>query len=397
MPDHNLPERTSPAEVQASPAPRRGRAWLWLPVLAVLGVGGWWGWTHRPAEAPPPAAIAAAPAALTVAVRPVERRSLLRPVIGDGSVAAWQELVVGVETGGFRVIEASFEPGDRVRAGQVLVRLDPSVPEALLAQAEAAVAEAEAALRIAEAEQRRAADLARTESVARATLEQRQSVTRQAEARLAAGRARRDEAASRLAQTRIAAPTDGTVSRRSVLLGAVVQPGQEMFRLIRDDRLELEARVPELELARVEPGQEVRVLHGEREIAGRVRAIFPTVEGTTRLGIVHVVLPPEAGLRVGQFARAEIGAGSAPALVVPQEAVVFRGGQAVAFVLSEDGEKAMQRTVATGQRREGLVEVTQGLREGDRVVTQGAGFLADEDRVRVAPEPRASQSASAAR
>ncbi|WP_207538766.1 efflux RND transporter periplasmic adaptor subunit [Sabulicella rubraurantiaca] len=397
MPDHNLPERPSPAEVQVPALPRRRRAWLWLPALAVLGAGGWWGWSHRLAEAPAPSPLAEAPAALTVAVRPVERRSLLRPVIGDGSVAAWQELVVGVETGGLRVIEAGFEPGDRVRAGQVLVRLDPSVPEALLAQAEAAVSEAEAALRIAEAEQRRAADLARSESVARATLEQRQSVTRQAEARLAAARARRDEAASRLAQTRIAAPTNGTVSRRSVLLGAVVQPGQEMFRLIRDDRLELEARVPELELGRVQPGQEVRVLHGEREVAGRVRAIFPTVEGTTRLGTVHVVLPPDAGLRAGQFARAEIGAGSAPALVVPQEAVVFRGGRAVAFVLAENSANASQRVVETGQRREGLVEVRQGLNEGERVVTQGAGFLADGDRVRVAPEPHARQAASAGR
>ncbi|MBY0336388.1 MAG: efflux RND transporter periplasmic adaptor subunit, partial [Acetobacteraceae bacterium] len=314
----------------------------------------------------------------------VARRPRGRPVGGDGSVVAWQELVVGVETGGLRVIEAGFEPGDRVRAGQVLVRLDPAVPAATLAQAEASVGEAEAALRLAEAELRRGADLARSETLARATLDQRQSVLRQAEARLASARARREEAAARLAQTRIAAPHDGTISQRGVLVGAVVQPGQEMFRLIRDDRLELNARIPELELARVEPGQPVRVLHGEREIAARVRAVFPTVEGSTRLGTVHVALPPGAGLRPGQFARAEIAAGAAPALVVPQEAVVFRDGQAVVFVLAPGSDRVAQKPVATGQRREGMVEVTRGLAEGEAVVAQGAGFLTEGDRVRAA-------------
>jgi RND family efflux transporter MFP subunit len=382
MPDHSLPDRLVTSEVPAT-ARRRGRAWLWALAILAVAAGAWFLWPrHAPTPAAPTAA-AEPPPALTVTLRPAERRALARPVIGDGSVNAWQELVVGTESGGLRVIEAGFEPGDRVRAGQVLVRLDPAVPAATLASADAAIGEAEAALRLAEAELRRGAELQRGDIMARATLEQRQSVARQAEARLASARARREEAAVRLAQTSILAPADGTISRRSVLVGAVVQPGQEMFRLIRDDRLDLDVRVPELELVRVRPGQPVRVLHGEREIMAEVRAIFPTVEAATRLATVHVRLPPEAQLRPGQFARAEIQAGAAEALVVPQEAVVFREGRAVVFLVPQGTDRALLRPVSTGQRREGLVEITQGLQPGDPVVVQGAGFLTEGDRVRI--------------
>jgi RND family efflux transporter MFP subunit len=390
MPDHTLPDPLVLVDGPSRPPRRRRHRWLVpaaavLAGLALLGAGGAWVAAHRPAAPPPPTAVAPVPA-LTVAVAPVRWERLRRPVVGDGSVAAWQELVIGIETGGLRVVEVGFEEGDAVRQGQVLVRLDPAVPAAQAAQAEAAAAEAEAALRLAEADLRRAAELARTDSVARQTLDQRSSAARQAEARLLAARARRDEARARLEQTTIEAPADGVVSRRSVLVGAVVQPGQEMLRLIRDGRLELAARVPELDLARVRPGQAVRVVHGEREIAGRVRILAPVVAGDTRLGTVHVTLPPDSGLRPGMFARAEIAPEeAAPALTVPQEAVVFREGGAVAFVLPEGADRVEQRRVAAGARREGRVEVTAGLAEGERVVATGAGFLSDGDLVRVAP------------
>jgi RND family efflux transporter MFP subunit len=319
-----------------------------------------------------------------VQLTPVRRQSLARPVIGDGSVVAWQELVLGTEAGGLRVLDVTFEEGEAVRAGQVLVRLDPALPSAQAAQARAAVEEAEAALRIAQADLRRSADLARSESVARQILEQREATARQAEARLLAARARADEALARLAQATIAAPTDGIVSRRSVLVGAVVQPGQELLRLIRDGRIELAMRIPELELSTARPGQVARVFHGAQEVEGRVRAVAPLVAGDTRLGIAYVALPAESGLRPGMFARAELRPDAVPAqLTVPQEAVVFREGRAVAFVLPEGSERVQARSVTTGQRRDGVVEITAGLAEGERVVAAGAGFLGEGDRVRV--------------
>jgi RND family efflux transporter MFP subunit len=400
MPDHRLPEGLSVAP-RGDEAFRR---WRPLPVLlaglmlALLAGAAWW-WLAPQRRGPPPPmapAVPASRAAITVSLAPVIAAVLARPAIGDGSVAAWQELVIGTETGGLRVVEVGFEEGDTVRRGQLMVRLEEAIPAAQAAQAEAAAEEAEAVLRMAQLDLRRSTELARTDNVARQTLDQRQSAARQAEARLAAARARRDEAAARLAQARIEAPADGLVSRRTVLLGAVAQPGQEMFRLIRDSRLELNARVPELDLARIRPGQTARVTHGDRTIEGQVRALAPVVAGETRLGIVHVALPPGSGLRPGMFARAEFPpADATPVLTVPQEAVVFRQGGPVAFVVPPGSDRAAQRSVATGARRDGRVEVRAGLAAGERVVIAGAGFLADGDIVRVAPDTAAATAAPA--
>ncbi|PWS35706.1 efflux RND transporter periplasmic adaptor subunit [Falsiroseomonas bella] len=393
MPDHNLTTRdaAAPAAGQtAAAAPRRARRFrLVLAGIGALALGAAAmlreeiatlipgeapaATTTRPAEPPP---------ALTVAVAEAAPRALARSVVGDGSVVAWQELVIGAEAGGLRVAEVPVQEGDTVAEGQLLVRLDDDLLRAARDQAEAAVAEAEATLRLARQELARAAELARTSIATRQTVEQRQATVAQAEARLAAATARREEAVARLDQARILAPAPGIVSRRSVLPGNVTVAGQEMIRLIRDGRLELDARVPELELGAIRPGQPVEVRHGERSVPAEVRAVAPTVAPETRLGTVHVALPPDSGLRPGMFARAEIRPEAATGLAVPQAALLFREGRPAVMVLQ--GEHVELRPVTTGHRQDGLVEVTSGLAAGERVVVAGAGFLSDGDRVRVA-------------
>jgi multidrug efflux pump subunit AcrA (membrane-fusion protein) len=145
----------------------------------------------------PVAVPAASHAALSVVATPATMQPIARSVIGDGSVVAWQEIVVGFESGGLRVVEVTFDEGDHVKAGQLLARLDDALPIAQLAEAEAAVTEADATAEFARGDFKRAQDLIRGDFMARQTLEQRQSATRQAEARLMAARARRDEAAAR--------------------------------------------------------------------------------------------------------------------------------------------------------------------------------------------------------
>jgi len=306
-------------------------------------------------------------------------------VAGDGSIVAWQELVISTEIGGLRIIRAPVEEGDLVRAGQLLAALDDSVLAAQLAQADAAINESSAFIEFARAEQARAEELVRSNTGSRQVAEQRQSATRQAEARLVSARARRDEVVARQAQTQILAPTDGIISRVSVRIGAVTAVGQEMFRIIRDGRLELEARVPELELAALRAGQPVVVRHGSRNIAAELRIVAPVVASDTRLGIARVALPPDSGLRPGMFARAEITGARREVVLVPASSVVFREGAPQAFVLAEGQSRVAMRRLVAGARQDGMVEILEGLRAGESVVTAGAGFLADGDLVRIAP------------
>lgn len=401
MPDHNLtadakPPREGAASMAQPTRPAGRRRWAWA-ALALAGLGSAWVLREQiaafmPSSPPPaPAAMGAPPPALTVATAPVVLQPLARRVVGDGSVVAWQEIVVGVEAGGLRVAELRVEDGDVVAKGALLVRLDDSVLSAQRDQSAAAVEEAEAALRIARQDLARSTELSRSQNVARQTLEQRDALARQAEARLDAARARLAEVTARVAQTRIMAPEAGLVLRRPAMLGAVTAVGQEMVRLARDGRLELDARVPELELSLVRPGQPVRVTHGGLVLEAQVRAVAPTVAPETRLGIVHVALPEGSGLRPGMFARAEIMAGALPVLTVPQEAIVFRDGRPAAFVVPAGNDTVALRMLATGRRAEGVVEVTEGLAAGERVVVAGAGFLSDGDHVQVvnpAPLPR---------
>jgi hypothetical protein len=132
----------------------------------------------------------------------------------------------------------------------------------------------------------------------------------------------------------------------------------------------------------VQPGQIVRVVHGDAVVQAVVRSVAPAVAADTRLGIVHIALPAASGLRPGMFARVEILVDAAPALAVPQQAVAFRGDVPAAFVVDDNRRVSLQR-LTTGIRRDGFVEVLAGLQPGQSVVTSGAGFLSDGDRVRV--------------
>jgi RND family efflux transporter MFP subunit len=369
------------------PRIHRGRAGIMVVLALLLLSGAVVALALRGMVPASPAAAStqiAQPPVLAVAVAPVESRPMARLAVGDGSVVAWQELAIDAEVGGLRVVEIAVDEGDAVRQGQVLLRFDDSVLAAQLAQFEAAVTEEAAAVEFARSDFGRATALSRGAFIAAQTVEQRQAAARQADARLMSARARRDEAAVRLAQARLLAPADGIVVRRSVQLGAVSAAGQEMFRLVRDGRLELDAKVPELDLAAVRPGLAAHVVHGDWQTEATVRAVAPMVAADTRLGLVHIALPPGSGLSPGMFARAEIRLDAVPALVVPQVAIVFREDTPAVFVLDK-GNRVSLRRLATGVRRDGLVEILAGLRVGESVVTSGAGFLSDGDHVQVVP------------
>jgi RND family efflux transporter MFP subunit len=205
-------------------------------------------------------------------------------------------------------------------------------------------------------------------------------------ARLAAAHARLQAEEVRLAQTRVLAPDDGVISERNATVGSLTQTGEELFRLIRGERLEWRAEVTSAEADQLKPGMPATLwLPSGVEIKGSVRMVAPTIDPATRTALVYVDLPPPdtgAMLRAGTFARGEFELGRQTALNVPQSAVLMRDGFAYVFTVDE-ANKARQTKVSIGRRSGELVEITEGLAPASQVVLSGAGFLADGDTVRV--------------
>jgi len=335
-----------------------------------------------------PAAKPEAKPALTVtAIKPLQL-DWPQTLSATGNVAAWQEAIIGSEISNFRIVEIRAHVGDRVRKGDVLARIDATTIGAELAEARASVAELEAALAEARANAERARQL--RDRGFYSPQQSTQSITAEqtATARLNAGRARLQAAQQRMARTTVTAPDDGIVSARNATVGSLAQSGQELFRLIRDGRLEWRAEVTAAELAALKPGLPAMLTApGGNPITGTVRALAPTVDPQTRNALIYVDLPPTSAqiLGAGMFARGEIDLGRRPAMTLPQSAVILREGFAYVFrIESEAGAigKVALTKVSTGRRIGDRVEIGS-IDPNTRVVASGTGFLADGDNVRI--------------
>jgi RND family efflux transporter MFP subunit len=338
-----------------------------------------------PALAQQAAASAAPKPALTVKRVVAQTGSWNQTLSGTGSISAWQEVVIGAEIGGQRLLTLMVDVGDRVKKGQVLAKLSPGTLEADLAASKAALLEAEAAAREAGQTAARVKTLQGSEALSPQAIDQALAADAAAQARVAAAKARVQADSLRLSYTQITAPDDGVISARIATPGALVQPGQELFRLQRQGRLEWRAEVPGAELAQLKAGQTVRVQpSGAPPVEGRIRRVAPQIDPQTRNGLVYVDLKATGGdaLRAGLFARGDFVLGESQALSLPQSAVLLRDG--FSYVFRIDGAKVRQTKVQVGRREGERVEVKSGLSAGAAVVESGVGFLADGDTVRVA-------------
>ena len=321
--------------------------------------------------------------ALTVTTIKPQSGAIAAVFGANGNIVAWQEAIVGAEVNGLRVRELHANVGDFVRKGQVLAAFAPETVEAEAAQSRASVAEAEASLAEAAANADRAKSLEASGALSTQQIQQYATAAKTAEARLAAARATAKVTQLRLSQTQLLAPDDGTISARLATLGGVVQAGQELFRMVRKNRLEWRAEVTSSELGNVSPGQKVRVFTPAGEVvAGTVRMIAPTVDPQTRNVQVYVDLVPNRAAKAGMFARGDFQLADANGITVPQQALVVRDGLSYVFTVGQDN-RVKQVKVETGRRVTDRVEVRQGLSLQTAIVATGAGFLKDGDLVRV--------------
>jgi HlyD family secretion protein len=329
----------------------------------------------------------AAKAALTVTLTQAQRSNWATAVVGNGSIAAWQEASVGAEGNGMRLSDVRVNVGDTVKRGQVLATFVADMTQAELAQSKAAVLEAEAMLAEAASNAQRARELQASGALSAQQITQLLTAERTAQARLEAQRAVQKVQQLRLAQTQVLAPDDGVISGRAATVGAVVPAGMELFRLIRQGRLEWRGEVAAKDLTQIKAGQTVRLTAaGVPALTGTVRMVAPTVDQATRNGLVFVSLPvgpsAAAGAKAGMFARGEFDVGSSSALTLPQSAVLLRDGFSYVYRVGADN-KVVQSKVTVGRRVGDRVEVINGLDPSAKVVASGGGFLADGDTVRV--------------
>jgi len=331
----------------------------------------------------------AARAALTVnTVKPTQDKWPVT-IPANGSLAAWQEAVIAAETGGLRITQLLADVGSVVHRGQKLAQLAQELVLADLEQQQARVTQAKAELAEARANADRARGVIGGNTLSEQQINQYIIGQDKAQANLAAAEAQLKNPQIRLEQTNIVAVDDGVISARSATLGSVVQVGTELFRMVRQNRIEWRAEVMADQVANVRSGQKARLqLSSGESMIGAVRIVAPTFDVNTRKTLVYVDLPTSKSAHPGMFASGEILVGAAATLTLPQAAVVLRDGFSYVFEIG-DAQHVIRRKVTTGRRVEDRVEIVDGLAEHAVVVATGGAFLNDGDTVRI-EEPAAN-------
>jgi membrane fusion protein, multidrug efflux system len=264
--------------------------------------------------------------------------------------------------------ELPVVPGNEVREGQLLARIDAAEYKARLEQAQASLQQAEQ-------DWARISGLFKDEAATRAEYET-------SESRLRSARAAVTEAEVMLGYAEVAAPFAGVVTRKLAEVGDFATPAKGLVELETLGSFRLEADVPEGVIRGIEMGSELNVDAGTGQLLkGKVAEVAPSADPTSRTFLVKVDLPQVPGLRSGQFGRLLLPAGESSALRVPAEALVVRGQLEMLFVV--DDAHARMRLVRSGRKVGDEIEILAGLEERDQVVVAGAMNLRDGQPVEV--------------
>lgn len=354
--------------------------------------------------------VKAAPA-LSVTVVPPKPEVMTDTLLVTGTLKPREEIEVGPEIEGYRLVEILVEAGDRVAKGQVLARLSREVLETQLAQntasgakARAAIAQQRASLDQALAQEteaqsavERTRQLRKTGTSSQEQLDERERAVKVANAQVAAARealaaaeaeavfvsAQRAEIEVRLKRTDVRAPAAGLILSREARLGAIALSTRSapLFRIAEDGAMDLEADVPESAMPRMKDGLGVAVTPAgfDAALEGRVRLVSAEVDRASRLGRVKIALPDDPRLKSGAYGRAVITLGEIKGLTVPQSAVMFDADGAYVLTV-KDGVVGVHRIVP-GLKKGGRILVADGLSTEDAVVARAGSFLRDGDRV----------------
>ena len=290
----------------------------------------------------------------------------------SGAVAAWQEASIGAQIGGYQLVDVRVNVGDAVKKGEILARFDPDMLRADEAQLQANYDQA--ALN-----EKRALALQKVDAIAEQSVLAAVTTSKMALAQLNAKKLQ-------LRYTDVVAPDDGVISSRTATLGAVAPVGQELFRMIRQNRLEWRGELTAAQLVQIAIGQAIALtLPDGSEAVATVRQMAPALDSQSRLGTVYADIAPGSHARAGMYADGRVSLTKTPALIVPAKSVVLRDGRNYVLKLADASPtpRVRQQPVTTGRRQGDDIEIVQGLSTADRIVAEGAGFLGDNDVVRL--------------
>jgi len=362
-----------------------------------------------------------APAAVAIAAEAAVEQPMTRFIRATGTLMAEEQADVAAEIAG-RVIATPIERGSRVAQGAELIRLLATETNAQLREAEANAAQIEARLgltrgtaldvdAVPEVQNAKAAyDLAQSEfgrikslldqhvvsqseydqrrTQMEATRQQYESAKNGAAQQyqsLLAARARVALAGKAAADAVVRAPFPGVVAERLVSVGDYVTKGMKVAIVVRVNPLRVQLTVPEQFISAVSVGQPVNFdvdPYPDRHFEGRVKYVSPALQADRRALTIEAVVPnPGAELKPGLFATARIEqAARTPAILVPASAVQNSGGTSHLYVVS--GDRVEDRIVTIGQTTGTLVEITKGVKAGERVATTNLAQLADGTKVK---------------
>jgi len=307
------------------------------------------------------------------------------PVTAVGTTEPYARATPGTRLLG-RVAAVSFEEGQQVKSGQVLVRIEGGDLSAKRQQAASALREVKAVRDNAAAQVQRIRNLFKENAVSKQALDETETAYERARASVVAAEGALMEVDANLGYTAVSSPLDGIVVQKFVQPGDMAAPGAPLFTVEQQDPMKVTVQISERDLSYIQVSQPVVVrveaTRRSQDLHGRVEAVIPSGDPRSRTFEVRVVLEnKDSSLQSGMFARVQFQKDSRPGLLIPASAVVHHGQLQGVYVL--DGDRVHLRWVRLGKVFGDRVEVISGLSAGNEIITEGLPGLIDGQKVEV--------------